>query len=202
MPAAKPATGKSRRAEQCVYTEDSGDGRRRCRRSGLGNPPLCNPHKIAFAETIKASEGRKFGGGLADLFDRVVNGKKINRKVIEHAFDDVAAWAAAGATAQQGAPRTGPFRPAAGFPFPPGWRPSPSPPPPPVDPRIAAQKQARQRARIVLGFTPTEALSPEVIKERRKEMARAHHPDKAGGSTTKMQEINAAADCLLEPDLV
>lgn len=200
MPAAKPATGKSRRAEQCVYTEDSGDGRRRCRRSGLGNPPLCNPHKIAFAETIKASEGRKFGGGIADLFDRVINGKKVNRKVIENAFDDVAQWAAAGAAQQTGQGRAGPFRPAPGFPFPPNWR--PTPPRPPVDPRIAEQKRAKQRARIVLGFTPTEALSPEVIKERRKEMARAHHPDKAGGSTQKMQEVNAAADCLLEPDLV
>lgn len=204
MPAAKPATGKkTRRAAQCVYTE----GNRRCKRSGTGNPPLCHPHKIAFAETAKAAEPRKFGAGIADLLERVVNGRKINRKVLEDVAEDVAWWVNSGAAAQQPSPdagghggRSGPFRPPSGFPFPPGWRPA-APKPPPVDPRIADKKRAKLRARIVLGFTPTEAITADLVKERRKALARAHHPDKKGGSTQKMQEINGAADILLAADL-
>jgi curved DNA-binding protein CbpA len=36
-----------------------------------------------------------------------------------------------------------------------------------------------------------------VISSRRKELARKHHPDR-GGSLTKMQAINAAADFLID----
>ncbi len=36
-----------------------------------------------------------------------------------------------------------------------------------------------------------------MISDRRKALARKYHPDRPGGSTSKMQQINAAADLLI-----
>jgi hypothetical protein len=50
--------------------------------------------------------------------------------------------------------------------------------------------------RSVLGFSPGERLTTDMVKKRYRELARQHHPD-VGGSTAKMQEINIAADELM-----
>ncbi|HZJ67682.1 MAG TPA: J domain-containing protein [Kofleriaceae bacterium] len=85
-------------------------------------------------------------------------------------------------------------RPGPGSGSPSGSRAGSRPPPPPrpagPDPRIVA-------ARTLLGFSPTQALTEQAISERRKALARVYHPDKPGGSTEKMQRINAAADLLI-----
>lgn len=55
-------------------------------------------------------------------------------------------------------------------------------------------------ARVVMRFGPVEQLTAEGIKERRRELAREYHPDRAGGAaaaTAAMQQVNAAAERLL-----
>jgi len=54
---------------------------------------------------------------------------------------------------------------------------------------------ARRDPRRVLGFTPSERLTTDVLKRRHRELARKHHPD-MGGSVTAMQAINIAVDAL------
>ena len=69
----------------------------------------------------------------------------------------------------------------------------------PLDPSIAAKIEYMKslgRARAVMGFTKDHVLTADVIKTRYRELARQHHPDREGGSTEKMQKINAAADLL------
>lgn len=61
----------------------------------------------------------------------------------------------------------------------------PSPEPPKEDPRV------------VLGFSPDEQLSVELIKKRRKDFAKILHSDK-GGNDASMARINAAVDELLK----
>ena len=186
MPPAKQ-TKPSRRVQQCVYVE----GDRRCRRSGAGNPAVCQLHKIAFEEAGRRASQRRPGDGIWDLFDRFMSGDKINRKVVQDAFDDLADIASTG----------GGFHPPDGFTPPPGWnprsaRPQPQarqPPPPPPD---ATLKKKRLAARLTLGFAPSEPITLEIVQKRRRELARKYHPDRPGGSLAKMQTINNAADVL------
>ena len=83
-----PSPSSSRRVEQCVFTEDG----RRCRRSGLGDPPVCNAHRVAFVEAARAGAkpkgARAVGDGIYDLIDRLVSGKKVTKKVAREAFKD------------------------------------------------------------------------------------------------------------------
>jgi hypothetical protein len=52
-------------------------------------------------------------------------------------------------------------------------------------------------ARAVLEFTPSQVLTADAIKERKRMLAKRHHPDR-GGSAARMAAINDAADILLE----
>jgi hypothetical protein len=70
--------------------------------------------------------------------------------------------------------------------------PPPNSPPRPPDP----QRQAL-RAREILGFEPTEALTTEKVQKRKQALARVFHPDMQGGSEAQMKRINLAADVLL-----
>lgn len=194
-----PATGKSKRTPRCAYEE----GGRRCARSGTGNPPLCQPHRIVFSEAVRTGE-RRPGQGIFDLIDRYVSGKRINKRVYEGAIDDVAWFVAAAAEAGRATPQPPPsgdggFRPPDGFRPPPGWRPHQPPPPDPAAEeqarRAAELGLARKRARVALGFEPGGKITLELVKKRRRELAAKHHPDR-GGSVTKMQAINHAADVL------
>jgi hypothetical protein len=127
-------------------------------------------------------------GGVTDLLDRLVNGRRVSRKVWEGAIGDVAEILGQHTQQQQQQQQPG-NRPPPNWGWVPEWA-RPKPPAPP-DPAI----EARQRARIVLGFSPTEQLSLEILTRRRRELARKHHPDR-GGSVVKMQAVNAAADVL------
>jgi hypothetical protein len=95
--------------------------------------------------------------------------------------------------------KAAPFVPFGGWPR--GWGP-PSPfggnqqHPPPVDPQEQAQREAIRLARAAMGYTAAERLTEESIKDRRKLLARRHHPDR-GGSVQLMSTINNAADVLL-----
>lgn len=72
--------------------------------------------------------------------------------------------------------------------------PRPPPPRPPPDPQI----EARRLARITLGFDETEKLTKELVKDRKRALARVFHPDTGKGSVAHMQRINQAADLLLK----
>lgn len=45
----------------------------------------------------------------------------------------------------------------------------------------------------VLGFAPNASVNRQMVEEKRRELARRHHPD-VGGDPVFMSEINAAAD--------
>lgn len=186
---------KSRRAERCVYIE----GGVRCRRSGTGDPSLCNPHRIVMRDAGRPQQPL---GGIADLVERVFTGRRVSRKTWEGAIRDAAAileqQAQASANASNGQQTSnGGFRPGPGFQPPDSWREFVKKqqqkwaPPQPLDPKI----EERRRARITLGFAPSEPVTLEVLQRRRRELARKHHPDR-GGSVAKMQAVNAAADVL------
>lgn len=64
-------------------------------------------------------------------------------------------------------------------------------PPAPVDSPVIA-------ARTLLHFSATEPLTVEIVKARRKHLARIAHPDAtANGSNTEMARINQATQVLL-----
>lgn len=52
--------------------------------------------------------------------------------------------------------------------------------------------------RVVMGFGPSEPLTVEKVKARKKAMAQVLHSDKAGGSPEGMMRLNRAADQLLK----
>lgn len=73
-----------------------------------------------------------------------------------------------------------------------------SPPRPPPRAAPDPQVEARRLARITLGFDETEKLTAELVKDRKRALARVFHPDTGKGSVAHMQRINQAADLLLK----
>lgn len=53
------------------------------------------------------------------------------------------------------------------------------------------------RARMILGFGENDRITKAIIKKRQRALAQTAHPDRNGGSTEWMQQINAAAKFLL-----
>jgi hypothetical protein len=70
--------------------------------------------------------------------------------------------------------------------------------PGPADPVADDQRRIELAARQVMGFTASEVLTADQIKERKKTLAKRFHPDRPSGSTEKMIAVNRAADTLLE----
>ncbi len=58
---------------------------------------------------------------------------------------------------------------------------------------LALPSPGKQPWRAVLGFRPDEHVTKAMVQAKRREMARLHHAD-AGGTGSRMAEINAAAD--------
>ncbi len=138
--------------------------------------------------------------GVRNLVDRFVSGKRVTRKVWEDAIGDLAAAVASGIGEPPPGAQPPPDPGHVPWDWIPPWAHAPGqqqhqqrrpPAPPPVDPAI----EERRKARIVMGFTPGQALTLEMVQKRRRELARKHHPDR-GGSVEKMQAVNAAADVL------
>ena len=178
--------------QRCSYRE----GNRRCPYSGIGNPPLCQSHQIAVAEQLAAAQ-RRADNPIGNLIGEFLAGRKISRETFYGAVGQVVGALgvqniqidaegnvrAAHVEGHVRMPNQAPPR---------ARRAPPPPPPPPVDPELEANLAARR----VLGFGPNDRLSPEMVKKRRAELARKHHPDR-GGSTDAMAKINDAADVLL-----
>jgi len=167
------ARARSRRAPQCCYAENN----RRCRKSGSGNPPLCNVHRIVVEQAARGESG------IGATIDGIITG----RVTVEEAFSafvnrlrySTAPHHVSGRSSGAAPPRS---------PFP--------PPPPPVD--LKAEKLARDlaHAKRVMGWNDHIRLSPTMIRDRHRELAKRYHPDRKGGSHEKMREINAAVDTL------
>lgn len=192
------------RAPRCTFKE----GGRRCPRNGDGNPPLCPPHRIAV---LRAAQPKSPAEVIADAAINFLQGKPINRDATLGAVEDLASqWSGMGADYRPdmfdgaGEDRTHRRAQAGADSAAPWWveqlkqhkaqagrqRPQPAPQ---QDPKIAERIAARQ----TMGFQPSDQLTEEAIKDRKKLLARKHHPDR-GGSVERMSAINAAADVLLE----
>jgi hypothetical protein len=68
--------------------------------------------------------------------------------------------------------------------------------PPSAGPPPDVNAELRRAARRVLGFSDAERLTVATVKDRRRMLAKKHHPD-YGGSAAMMARINDAADVLL-----
>ncbi len=197
-----PTARKSPRRRRCAFSE----GSQRCPAHATADSPLCRPHALAAA-ALAAGQTRTarviFDRGR-ELLDDLLNGRRISREKIIHAANEAATvamgeWNMGGNFPQYEPPPPagadpGRFDPsAAGARPPPGWSRRAAPPPPP-DPDAEARR-AQMKARITLGFAPTDQITHDNLKARHRLLVRKHHPDH-GGSTQRMQEINAARDVL------
>lgn len=186
------------RPTRCVYRE----GAAQCRRNGLGNPPLCRPHRTLFENDL--TEASSVGSRLGSVIGKLFRGHRITNDELGAAFVDGLRMAGAvgGAAAAQGpvpGPNGPPRRSVADWAY-----------------EQLRQRQAQQdaeqqhaqakakatadavkKAKVELGWKAADTPSVEQINRRRRELARKHHPDRKGGSVAKMQSINAAADLLL-----
>ncbi len=180
----RPRAPQKRQNTKCAYQE----GRRRCPYDAampITNPPLCRAHQLSVAETAKPkAPSEMLAGMLVDL----LNGEAIDRDAAVNAARQVFAdWKTAQARARTvpggWAPRPGPG----------SWRTPQHPPPQQEDPEL----RARAMARKVMGFAPTEQLTADKIRQRKRTLAQRYHPDLPGGSTEKMAMINDAADILM-----
>ncbi|HEY4266703.1 MAG TPA: J domain-containing protein [Galbitalea sp.] len=190
----------SRDVNQCCYKE----GRRRCRKNGTGNPPLCNAHRIAFAEQLAPEHAAD--PTLGDLASEFLNGGRIS---LDDAVRAATGWVMGGNYGRFYPPTDATRPPRVTHTASPWQNMSPdeilhdlrqgvrsqSPPPPKPPPRDPLE-QKRKEARVVLGFAPNDELDAQRIRRRHRELAMRHHPDR-GGSVAKMAKINAAVDVLL-----
>ena len=160
-----------RRLPRCAYAE----GRRRCKREGFGDPPLCHLHEVLREDPPPMT--------LDDVLDDVfARAEDVARRMINKAKRDFSQLA-------QNQPRQAPIN---GSPWSPPPRKAPRPPPPPPQPTVPEPDP-----RDVMGFSPDTKLTREMVKTRQRELAKLFHPDR-GGSTAATQRLNVAAKRLLD----
>lgn len=157
-------------------------------RSGHGNPSVCQAHEVAFRQASEAPPRR--GEAIFDFFERVISGERVSSKNKRAAMNDLRGvvndWV------RQGVSVPPPQTPRQPQQRPPRTRRAP----PPVDPMAEVQRKFTA-AKLELGFAADQQITEDMVNQRRKELARRHHPDR-GGSVDKMATINAAADFILE----
>lgn len=197
-----PPAPRKRAAPRCQYVEAG----RKCGRAGTGTPRLCPRHREVVEDAARANAphappGVNLGNAIRDFMD----GKRASSSTVAGAVTDLFQMFSGFVKAGTQVPRAtgipplgpmGPFRPFSPFrPF------EDQPPPPPRPPHrnpageLAAE---RLRARQVMGFPATGHLTAEILKKRFRELAKKHHPDRPGGSATRMQAVNHANDVLSE----
>lgn len=189
---------------RCAYRDSRN---RACGKAGSGNPPLCQHHAALLEDEVefnpldspvfdavvgRVMEHPRVGGALDSLggaFDRFA--KFVDRVASNDPQEQEAAFADARAAGQrfnawraqrqakaQQRPRQAP----------PPRRPPPPPPKPP---------SPMDDPRVVMGFAPGVKLTKAMVKERQRELAKIHHPDR-GGHPEAMKRLNVAADALLK----
>lgn len=181
---------------RCSYVEH----RRRCSRSGVGDPPFCSAHRIVVNEAAGAPT-RNPHEAFTDLVDHVMQGGELTMDDVIGATRDMLGWAMGGGIAQGYYPDISHEQPHQQGPgrwydplFQNQQRQREAPPP---DPGPFVSDEDIRRARVTLGFAAGEPLTKEQIQKRHRELAKRHHPDR-GGKLETMQEINAAVDVLME----
>lgn len=169
---------------------------------------MCRAHELLAQDAAKQMQER--GGFLhtaASIVDDVLSGRGLQQEKVARAINE-GIWEMGGGYSRFSpdledvdfTPSTGGVPPNTGRRassqprYRPGWaREEAPPPPPPSEQAEAARKVAL--ARQILGFGPGEPITADVLRARHRELAKKHHPDR-GGSVTRMQEINAAADVI------
>lgn len=165
---------------RCAYLTRSG---RPCIKVGIGNPPLCRVHRLKI-------EGEVEDDFTDNILDRVLDHPTaqgaFNR--IAGSFDRIAQYIDVLSTGR--IPRREREEEASSSQPPPRANGHARPVPPPPRP-------SGENPYLVLGFTPGVKITAEMVKERRKELAKLFHPDKQAGSTEAMKRVNTAAETLL-----
>lgn len=162
--------GRQPRQPKCTYKEAG----RRCPFTGRGEPPLCRAHAIAVQEAARPKHPSEvLGSALRDFFA----GRPVDIEATIGAAETI--W---------NARNVGPLPHTA-----PGARQVPHPPPDPS----AEAKRLNLAARQIMGFAASEPLTEDIIRKRRAQLAKRFHPDRPGGSTEKMAQVNDAADVLM-----
>jgi hypothetical protein len=166
-------TKKSHRpgSPRCAFIDDDV----RCRKRGVGDPPLCAEHAAPAHDIFAQALDQLFAHPTVKTWADSAQGWVQTRVSLLDQF-------IAGAI---------PFAPGAAPGRPPGPRPGPGFRPPPPRPSPA------EDPRSVLHFGAKEPLTVAKVKERKKMLAAMVHPDR-GGSTEAMAKINNAADTLLK----
>lgn len=183
-----------RATARCSYYE----GRSRCTRNGTGNPPLCGAHRVVVEEEAQRQNktpAQRAGAAVGNIIDDFLSGRPFDPNHVKTAVSDFA-WGIGGGYGDYrpdvGEPPRGNFRPPGGFKPPPGWFREEAPPP-----QQGPDARQVQAARRELGFGPADVLTEELIKDRRRVLAKKYHPDRSGGSLARMQAVNSAADLLI-----
>lgn len=186
-----PAARKRRRTKRCAYIDDQG---RRCRRVGFGQAQLCRHHAVLIEQELEDDDPISL---LFEKLDRVIAQRFRGRPVeaatsmlVDELDRRTRARRQAFIAMATGAAYNYARRVASA---PPPRAPSPSPPP--------SRDPAELRARDILGFAPNQSITRAEIQQRRRELARRHHPDRSRGdaiSSSRMKNINEAADRLLQ----
>lgn len=198
---------KSRRTNRCTIYDD-GDGKR-CRRSGRGDPAMCEMHRDEIG--VPSAFGQ--------VIDAILHGRAPSKNAVHDAAFDVAeAFMGRRLTPEERARAR-----AMGGTF--GGGPSPSSgsrsssDSGDSDASSSSRDEARQReaaereiakkigaARRTLGFSAKEPITPEILKAKHRTLVRKWHPDqyardpaKYKAATSRMAEINAAVEVLTKP---
>ena len=184
----------TRLGDQCVFEGAAGQ----CQRTGSGNPPLCR-HQYELVKYGKANasyaEAPTDGSAVGDLFAELFRNPAFQAAAAFGLEELLRRAARAQARRQRQRQQQGgawyaewPPRPGGAQQPPPGQPPPGQPPP--------FRRHRGPDPRQVLGIAPHVRITAELVRQRRRELAAQHHPDR-GGSTERMQAINRAADALL-----
>ena len=181
-----------RRTARCRFVDEDGD---RCRRIATVDEQLCRSHAVVLELELDDDDPMT---GLLDHVDRWFAGRTEN-EVVHNLTDVLSAFLGPrlrqqeqdaarefAALHRRHQARQGSQR-----------RRRPPPPPPPPRRQVDPARRASLAARQILGFQPGDSLDKAAVKKRQKDLARRYHPDLPGGSTSKMQKVNSAADVLL-----
>jgi len=159
----------------CIYPSRGGNP---CDKPGIGFPPLCSRHE-RYRDELDDEED-PIGHILGVLFQRPEVQRVLDQ--LNDVIDKAAVYIDQPERFRQLVDEE---------PFTRGR--AKKPPPRHKAPTPAS---AKEDPRVVLGFAPTMKLTSEIIKTRKKELARLWHPDH-GGSEEAMKRLNTAADVLL-----
>lgn len=202
MPRAK------KQSTRCTFVQNN----RRCPYDGEGMPRLCAAHRLVIQQAAKPRPPSTV------LFDAAVNflqGRPINQEATLGAAEELLSrWTGMGSDyhppivgneSEGDAHR----RAQSGDPSVVWWtrfqaRARQAGRPPAPDPAVAALREHRRAARIVMGFTPLAVLDIDTVKRRHRELVRANHPDHRGrtpeqvsAATKRTAAINNANDILV-----